>query len=79
MENKQESKEEFSKEWNNSLISSKINLFGLRFLVEIEKEMGKVNLEGTDEYSYLGNISYQEGLKKSIEVFKRVKETFKAE
>ena len=76
MENTQESKEEFKTDWNKALVNGQISLLGLKFLTAIEEEISKIDCTGKDEIGYFSCQAYHEALKKSIEIFRKVKEDF---
>ena len=65
--------EEQQKSWNEMLFETKLNLFRIQYLNAINEELEKVDCSSCNEYQYLENISYCDGLRKAIRLFTELK------
>lgn len=68
MENTQE------KTFEQTTYEAKLNLFGLNYLSEIQKEIELVDCGCKLETEYLECVAYTQGLQKAVSIFKQLKE-----
>ena len=56
-----------------TLCDTKLNIAGIAFTKAIQEEIDKLSVENVSEYTLCQTIGYEEGLKKALELFVKVK------